>query len=424
MFLVGTMVSCIFLSPGLRDSLDKVPALCKDFKMVPGPIPGTEIKQVMNCDLIVGYGAVYRVCFAMTCFFFLFWLLMISVSNSKDPRAKIQNGFWFFKYLILIGICVAAFFMPPEFTPVWMWFGMVGGFVFILLQLILLVDMAYCWAESWMEGHEEAGTKCSGYLVALLTFTLLFYSIAIVGTVLFFVYYASASVCGVQKFFASFNLILGILLSVVSILPKVQEANSSSGLLQSSLVMAYCTYLTWSAMSNSAVLECNPFLSLFAPPIANGAVTTTTSASGTLVTPSFDWKQTVAGLLILVVMVCYSSFRSSAHSSVGKLTMQGSDNAVMDEPTNVDDKELGQTVYDNEEDGVAYSYSAMHFMFMLGSCYAMMTLTNWYAPSSDLRNLTSNTSSMWVKIVSSWVCYALYGWTLLAPVILPDREWN
>jgi hypothetical protein len=27
----------------------------------------------------------------------------------------------------------------------------------------------------------------------------------------------------------------------------------------------------------------------------------------------------------------------------------------------------------------------------------------------------------WVKIVSSWVCYAMYIWTLVAPVVVPER---
>ena len=46
-----------------------------------------------QCDEVVGYLAVYRVCFAMAGFFALFCLIMIKVNSSKDPRAKIQNGY-------------------------------------------------------------------------------------------------------------------------------------------------------------------------------------------------------------------------------------------------------------------------------------------------------------------------------------------
>jgi hypothetical protein len=28
---------------------------------------------------------------------------------------------------------------------------------------------------------------------------------------------------------------------------------------------------------------------------------------------------------------------------------------------------------------------------------------------------------MWMRIVSSWICVALYLWSLFAPVLLPDR---
>jgi hypothetical protein len=31
-------------------------------------------------------------------------------------------------------------------------------------------------------------------------------------------------------------------------------------------------------------------------------------------------------------------------------------------------------------------------------------------------------TAMWMRIVSSWMCMLLYMWSLLAPVLLPDRQ--
>lgn len=53
-------------------------------------IPGVE--GHVNCDVLVGYKAVYRVCFGMAMFFLLFSLLMIRVKSSQDPRAALHNG--------------------------------------------------------------------------------------------------------------------------------------------------------------------------------------------------------------------------------------------------------------------------------------------------------------------------------------------
>lgn len=391
------------LSPGLTDQLKKVP-FCE---------------EKLHCDDAVGYLAVYRLCFALTLFFFLFAVMMVGVKSSKDPRAGIQNGFWALKYLVLIGTMVGAFFIPEanQFGQVWMYFGMIGGFLFILIQLVLIIDFAHSWAESWVTNYEE--TQSKGWYIALLFFTFLHYVMAITAVVLFYVYYTTSSGCTSQKFFISFNLILCAIFSVVSVLPKVQEAQPRSGLLQSSIVTLYTMYLTWSAMNNSYNDECKPY------PFQNGTKGAFDSAS-------------IVSLVIWFSCVLYSSIRTSTNSQVGKLTMsekilvndngaaKGSARLVDNEEgggSSARDEESGKA-WDNEDDGVAYSWSFFHLMFALASLYVMMTLTNWYQPDSQSQSLIANNASMWVKIISSWLCILLYSWTLLAPLILADRDFS
>jgi len=55
---------------------------------------------------------------------------MINVKSSKDFRAKIQNGFWGFKLIILAGLATGAFFIPNNgFAQAFMVIGLIGGFL-------------------------------------------------------------------------------------------------------------------------------------------------------------------------------------------------------------------------------------------------------------------------------------------------------
>ena len=67
---------------------------------------------VLDCDRLVGFEAVYRVCFGMCCFYWLFMIIMVLVRSSRDPRSGIQNGFWGIKFIIFIALIIAAFFIP------------------------------------------------------------------------------------------------------------------------------------------------------------------------------------------------------------------------------------------------------------------------------------------------------------------------
>lgn len=56
----------------------------------------------------------------------------------------------------------------------------------------------------------------------LLSFTVLYYALAITAVVLFYVYYTQPDDCTEHKVFISLNLILCVIISIVSILPKIQ----------------------------------------------------------------------------------------------------------------------------------------------------------------------------------------------------------
>ncbi|XP_012686884.1 serine incorporator 2 [Clupea harengus] len=407
---LGTMVSVIMILPGMETQLQKIPGFCVGGSSIPG------FENKVNCEIIVGYKSVYRMCFAMACFFFLFSFIMIRVRSSKDPRAAIQNGFWFFKFLILVGITVGAFFIPDgTFNTVWYYFGVVGSFIFIVIQLILLVDFAHTWNQNWLENAEDGNSKC--WYAALLTFTLLFYGAAFAFVVVLYVYYAHDD-CTTHKVFISLNLIFTIVVSVVAILPKVQEAQPSSGLLQASMITLYTTYLTWSAMTNNPNRKCNPsLLSL---------VSSTTAASPTVAPGEIQWwdAQSIVGLVIFLFCTLYASIRSSNNSQVNKLMQTEETQGLAASDAEATSEDGVRRAVDNEEESVTYSYSFFHFSLFLASLYIMMTLTNWYQPETDYGGMKSTMPAVWVKISSSWLGLAIYLWTLVAPLILSDRDFS
>ncbi|XP_078033555.1 serine incorporator TMS1 isoform X2 [Augochlora pura] len=419
LLMLGTIAACITLSPGLQDALKKVPFCANSTNYVPSMV-------TIDCNSAVGYLAVYRICFIISLYFFLMSLIMFKVRSSKDPRAPIQNGFWAIKYLLIIGGIVGAFFIPEKsFGITWMYFGMIGGFLFIIIQLILIVDFAHSWADEWVGNYNE--TESKGWYAALLGATFFFYAASITGIALLFVYFTHADSCALNKFFISFNLILCVITSIISTLPMVQEHHPRSGLLQSSIVTLYVVYLTWSGISNSPDRECNPgFFQIISG--------NDTKAQNRV---AFD-KESIIGLIIWFGCVLYSSLGTISKSS--KITMSenilvkdngavrnaGDQSLIDNEEGRNRDAENGDEakVWDNEEDTVAYNWSFFHLVFALATLYVMMTLTNWYQPNSNLDTLNSNKASMWVKIISSWMCLGIYTWSLIAPVILRDRDFS
>ncbi|XP_011847603.1 PREDICTED: serine incorporator 5 [Mandrillus leucophaeus] len=239
-FILVVVLCCIMMSTTVAHKMKEHIPFFED--MCKG------IKAGDTCEKLVGYSAVYRVCFGMACFFFIFCLLTLKINNSKSCRAHIHNGFWFFKLLLLGAMCSGAFFIPDQdtFLNAWRYVGAVGGFLFIGIQLLLLVEFAHKWNKNWTAG--TASNKL--WYASLALVTLIMYSIATGGLVLMAVFYTQKDGCMENKILLGVNGGLCVLISLVAISPCVQNRQPHSGLLQSGVISCYVTYLTFSALSS------------------------------------------------------------------------------------------------------------------------------------------------------------------------------
>jgi len=385
-------------------------------------------------QLCYGTMSVYRVSATVAFFHLVLALTMIGVKRRGDVRDQIQHSWWSVKLLGLIGVLIAVFFIPNIAFVGFGWISLIGSGFFILIQLILLVDFAHSWNESWVKNYEESEDRKNCWVFGLLASTLLMYAISITLTVVMYVYFLGEGrrECTLNTTFISLNLIFNIVASLISIHPKLRERDSKNGLLQSSVVSLYTTYLVWSALtSEPASLGCSSL-----------TIGSTTSGDG---------FSLFFGVGLTFLALIYTALRvSSAGDDLSQTTasagaIQAQQELLTSAHHDSDDeddtiestlsKQKNKTTESlhiedlDTEAPVEYNYSFFHVTFMLAGLYLAMVLTNWetVSPATDEPTQGSiyvdqGMAAVWVKIVSSWLTLFLYLWTMFAPLCFPDRQ--
>lgn len=450
--LLGFLACCLMLSPQLENHLTEEVDRFNETCVMLG--------MGENCSMLRGYKAVYRLCLGMVAFSLLLMLVTVCVPNSNQWRGHIHNGYWLFKFLLLVGLCAGAFFIPQGFSRYWMYVGMVGGFIFILLQLILLVDFTHAWNAKWLQYDPQTGKKSScGYVGTLLCATV-FYALAIGGVILLYFSYTRLKGCDTNKIFILVNAGLCAVLSFFTLLPVTQKCNQNAGLLQSSVITLYVMYLTWSALTSEPpeeisfieTIKTQVALSMLGKPPKNtkdieephiGLVSgpgetmihmyknSSQLCRPSDVDPQREMIAAYAGLFIMFVMAVFAIVSTSgdSHKLGLRHSAQTTENTYdccccckvrqRHNPSEVG----GQKVIYNEADGVTYSYSFFHFVCCTATLYIMMQLTNWYRPAeSDINRFGLNWAAVWVKMASSWACVVIYLWTLFLPRCWMGRD--
>ncbi|CRG83933.1 Membrane protein TMS1 [Talaromyces islandicus] len=419
--LVNSMISWIMLTPW---ALEKLEHLTMDYMKI-------------RCDgkECHGWVAVHRINFGLGLFHLLLALLLLGVRTSKDSRAALQNGFWGPKIIFWIGFVVMSFFIPESFFLIYgHYIAFVAAMLFLLLGLILLVDLAHSWAELCLEKIEDSDSRLWRGL--LIGSTLGMYTASIVMTILMYCFFAKSG-CSMNQAAISINLVAMFVVSFISVQPAIQEYNSRAGLAQAAMVAVYCTYLTMSAVSMEPDdHQCNPLIR------ARGTRTATIvlGAAITMATIAYTTTRAATQGIALGSKGGHSySPIGSEDNDHGLVTQQPSSRREMRAEalraavesgslpaSALDDSDDEDDEYDTKDDergSTQYNYSLFHVIFFLATTWVATLLTQNLdlETEGDFAAVGRTYWASWVKIISAWVCYAIYLWSLLAPTLMPDR---
>jgi len=358
-------------------------------------------------NVCLGNQAVYRVSFGCALIFFL-----IAFCVAIYPG--FHYDYWSFKMFGYSAAIIVSFFIPNVFFSGYAEFARVVSIFFLVLQIVILIDFAYDLHEFLLEdkiGGESEVEENKGWKCTYLAICLLFFCGAITGCGVLYHYFG---ICDLHKFFISFTLVLGIISTFISIMEKTQV-----GLLVPSIVFAYCTYITWQSMYSNPDESCNQYNTTFENP---GMV--------------------IVGIIITAISLTYTSWsagvsapnlfrRSSEHTEDNAAELDSKKAKEKEKEKDTEDpatpaKQSGSDIPASENPAAGKGYWFFHAVMAMGSVYMAMLLTNWGTSEDGGQNENVDVSkeSMWIKIVSVWVTYVLFLWTITAPLMCSDREFG
>jgi len=343
--------------------------------------------------------AVFRMSFILVLFHLFIFLICLS---RVQIAAVFHDGWWTFKFLLILGSFIASFYMPNGFFEVYVNFIRVTSTFFLIYQGVTILGLSYVINGVMVRYWENADGQCFG--IVMLVITIGIYILDIVFLIFQFIWFKS---CAINVILLCIVIFFGIAFTVLVIL-KTRE---DSSVLTNAFVMSYALYLSWSAMASKPDEDCNPFID---------------NNSNTLM-------QIGLGLFFTLVTLFSITMMTKNDSEDGKVPIM---NAPLVENED-DDEEIGDIPQLGKEDRVSSEEAHVfpisvptilfHVLMMFACAYYGVLLTNWgdaSINSSTTDVFKSNTFSFWVKIVAQWGCFILYTFSLVGPLIFPDRDWT
>lgn len=200
------------------------------------------------------------------------------------------------------------------------------------------------------------------------------------------------------------------------------KAREDASILTNALAALYCLYLQWSALTSVP------------DPACNDKVASSSNAA----------LQICLGMLVTM----FALFMMSGTAPTGD-TEDGKEGVVVEEALPPGEKADGEGAAGTAEKRAALiqtheqgedsddDMEKKHFVFpisretivfqlamMLAAMYYSMLCTNWLNPG--LYTNGDNTSDLvfWLKTVALWISLAIYLFSMVAPIVFPNRDFN
>jgi len=343
-----------------------------------------------------GTSAVLRMSFTL---FSLHALVLVTIAPRIACSSAFHDGCWFFKFLFVIGVYIGVFWIPNNFYWGWAWLCRVVSGLYLVLQILLLVVVAYTVNDKLVTAVENGNQAAAGFLVGMTVLincgTLAFLAMQ------YFWFHACAGFVVV----VTYTLVFCLAFFLVVLFRTRQDAS----VFTSSIVSAYITFLSWSALASSPDSACNPF------------ATNSANLATQIVLGGFFTFVSLFGVSVM-------STRSNAPAKTDTKAIGENAKSVIAED---EDESRPQNLVGGRsaEELAVYPVTSQTLVFqgvmLVATLYYPMLVTNWGDPriNNDQNNFyDANTGSFWVKLVSQWVCIGLYTFSLLAPLCCRDRE--
>lgn len=369
-----------------------------------------------KCDALVGHILLYRFYIGMMLFFLILALINCQLTVFTTFSHWLENGFWFIKFhLFFLSIILALLIPEGHISNAVMHMGWIGSFIVMVIQLVLIIDLAKSLNTYWVERMELSARPNTWYM-SLLLFTSLLYTISASFIVYFYLTYAvPPKDCKTNLIFITVVVLLCVTTSLLSIHPKVRE----TGLLQAGIVTFYSVYFAWTCLLHYPYSVCNPTWSV-------------------LLATEFNFHfqlNMIIDLLTTFLLLIYGIVKVPsvqhllAAVSLTDCYIFHSENENQESP-------------DSDERPLLLSTYLIFYLFLILIClHLLMTVSNYYTPEGivgtedEVIESDSKLIDMdeYVKSLSQWVASCLkmvicvmfllmYMWAILAPVILPSIQ--